>query len=191
MRLGALASSWSARCKRAPVHRRDCDALQRNERLQPLLRPQPFGRHVDLRKRRERRSGIGADLVVRSAARRAEHVERVAFVEREDVRARITELLREQKRKQRRFAAAGRSDDQRVADVADVQVQTKRRCAGRRRVGKRRALRRIERTRLLRKSRPDARERQQIGEVERVQQRAGGCWEIRGRAASLRTPRPR
>ena len=175
----------------APVHRRDRDALQRNERLQPLLRPQPLGRHIDLRKRRERRPGIGADLVVRATARGAEHVERVAFVEREDVRAGIAELLREQECKQRRFAAAGRSDDQRMADVADVQVQTKRRCAGRRRVGKRRAVRRIERTRLLRESRPDGRERQQIGEIERVQQRPADVRKRHARATSLRTPRRR
>ena len=126
---------------------------------------------------------VGADLVVRSAARGTEHVERVALVKREDVRVGIAEMLREQERQQRRFAAAGRSDDQRMADVADVEVQTKRRCARGRRVRERRAVRRIERARLLRESRPDGRERQQIGEVERVQQRSA---DIRNAVAGQR-----
>jgi hypothetical protein len=115
--------------KRFAGARRHRDALQRDERFEPLLRPQPFRRRVDLRERRERRPGVSADVVVRTAARGAENKERVALVKREDLRARIAEVLRKQERQQRRLPASRRPDDQTMADVADVKVQTKRRVA--------------------------------------------------------------
>ncbi len=54
---------------------------------------------------------------------------RVPFVEHEDARIGVAAKLQQQGREQHRFADASRTDHQRVADVADMRHQTKRRGA--------------------------------------------------------------
>src|SRR5439155_17116388 len=59
-----------------------------------------------------------------------------------------------------------RSQDERVPNVAQVEVQSERCRAGRRGVEQRGAALRVGGVRVALESRPDARERQEVGEVQ-------------------------
>ena len=87
--------------------------------------------------------------------------DRAAKVEGEDLASRIAPELKRDKREQDGLARAGRSDNQRVTDIADMQRKAKRRAAFGLAVKQRR------RTKMLVPFRPcpDRRERNHVGEV--------------------------
>ena len=71
---------------------------------------------------------------------RAGRARRAALVEQDDLGADEAAELQGEHRQQHRLAGAGRTDDQRVADVADVQVEPERRRAARLRQHQRRGI---------------------------------------------------
>ena len=95
----------------------------------------------------------------------------------------IAPELHRDDREQGRFAGAGRAEHQRVADIADMQVEPKRRGAGGRRVQQRRRARRVEWARIDGVAGPHAGQRHEVGEVEGVDQRPADVAASGGRAS--------
>ena len=89
---------------------------------------------IDVAQRAKRQIGLRAGKVIELPAQRLrQHPDRVAAVESENLCARIAEPLRRDQSERRRFAGAGRPDDQRVAEIGNMQVEAERgRAAGRR-----------------------------------------------------------
>src|SRR5205807_2835546 len=79
--------------------------------------------------------------------------------------------LRHEEPDERGLTRARWSKDERVPDVAHVEVQSKRCGAGRRGVEQRRTTLRVGGARIPHESRPDTRERQKVGEVQGVEHR--------------------
>ncbi len=103
-----------------------------------------------------------AEVVPVAPHRQRGRPDRAAEVEGEDLCIRIAPKLKRDEREQHGLASAGRPDDQRVADVADMQRKAKRRAAFGLAVKQRR------RTEMLVSFRPcpDRRERNHVGEVQ-------------------------
>ena len=93
---------------------------------------------------RSRAGASSADVVVPAAAGIDRGPHRAALVEGADRGPGIAQRLHGDRAEQRRFAGAGRAEDQRVADVADMQVDPERGRAGGRGVQQRRGARRVE-----------------------------------------------
>ena len=82
---------------------------------------------VDVAQRAEREIGLWAGKIVELAARGfRQHPDGVAAIKREHLGARIAEPLGGDQAESRGLAGAGRSDDQRVAQVGDMKVEPER-----------------------------------------------------------------
>ena len=110
--------------------RRDADLLARQDRGDPFRRPAAFGGIVDSRQRlqgdrlgrvfRER----AAEIVPVAAHGERRGADRAAEVEGEDLGAGVAAELQRHQRQQHRFAGAGRADDERMADIADMEARS-------------------------------------------------------------------
>src|SRR3546814_10058877 len=97
------------------------------QRADPFGGPRPFVSAVDMAQRLEG-NGIAALIVLAAkpermmctAHRQHRGARRKTFVEDIDLRACVASELEREKRKQHRLARAGRLDDHRVADVANM-----------------------------------------------------------------------
>src|SRR5438093_889215 len=105
---------------------RGLDALQGQEHLQPFLRPHTIRERLERREwiEGQRTLTLTKDVVVLGAARVGEYVGRVVLVKEEHLRAGIPEELGHKQPDQRRLARARGPEDERVADVAHVEVQS-------------------------------------------------------------------
>ncbi len=147
--------------------RRDGHAFAGQEGFDPFRRPGLFDIFVDPRQGlqshglfrvfRER----AAEIMPVAAHGERRRPDRAAEIEGENLRAGIAAKLQGHQSQQHAFAGAGRPDDQRVADVADMQRETEGRRAFRPGEEQRR---RIEMIIALRPG-PDRRERHHMGEV--------------------------
>ncbi len=95
----------------------------------------------------------------------------IAFVEGEHLRFFVAKLLCDQRGQQGGLARAGRPQNHGMPQIARVQTQTKRSRAIGLGVQQRRAGRRIERARIAVRPSPNRRERQQMRQVQGVDQR--------------------
>ena len=122
--------------------------------------------------RRERQGVIvRARRKIQPADRPGERVEGFSFLEGEDRHARIAQQLRGQGCQQHRFTGACRAEDQGVPDIADMQIQAERRGAARHAVHERRRFGRVEIARRGFAARPDRALRQQVREIQGVDER--------------------
>ena len=110
--------------------RGDGDGLAGEQRRDPFGGPGALAGIVDAGKRLQGDRlgeviGEGAAEIVPVAAHRERRgPDAAAEVEGEDLRAGITAELQRHQRQQHALARAGRADDQRVADIADMQART-------------------------------------------------------------------
>jgi hypothetical protein len=141
----------------------DVHALLQQPALDPSGGPGAPVLAVDARERLERDRIVRAEVVVLAAQAQDRGAQRAAHVEREHARARVTPELHRQRREQHRLAHAGRPDHERMADVADVRHQAE----GRGAIGACDHQRRAVEVGVALRSRPHRRERQQVREVER------------------------
>ena len=137
----------------------------------PLRCPAPLGRVVDpaQRLKRERLAAIGAESqrMMRAAHRQNGGARRESLVEDIDLAVRVTAELERDQREQHRLARAGRADHQHVTDIADMGGEAKRRRSGGAGVEQRRAVEML----VAHRTRPDGRQRHQMREVQRVDER--------------------
>ena len=113
--------------------------------------------------------------------------DRAAEIEGEDLGARIAAELQRHQRQQHGLAGAGRTDHQRVADVADMEGEAERRRA----FGPRKEQRRRAEMLVPFRPRPDRRERHHVGEVQGRDRRLADIGvDVAGQASRAR-PRPR
>src|SRR3546814_2776634 len=112
--------------------------LMGEQRRDPFGRPGAFVAAIDMAQRLERDSARLAIMVATKAERMvcATHrqhrgARRKSLVKYIDLRTIVASELKCEQREQHRFAGAGRSDDQHMADVADVRAEPKQcRAAG-------------------------------------------------------------
>jgi hypothetical protein len=115
----------------------DGDALFGQDRRDPLGRPGAFGGIVNLRERLERDAVVycirqaAAEIVPVAAHRERRCSDRAAEIKREDLGVPIPAELKRHERQQHRLAGAGRTHNQGVADIADME----RKPEGRRTLG--------------------------------------------------------
>jgi hypothetical protein len=113
--------------------RRNRHAFAGEDGRHPLRRPRPLGRIVDRcqRLQRNRPSGItrqsAAKIVPVAAHRERRRPDRTAEVESEDPGIGVAPELQGHQRQQHALAGAGRTDHQRVPDIADMERQPERR----------------------------------------------------------------
>src|SRR5579863_750240 len=100
-----------------------------------------------------------------------QHTGRVALVEEEDLAIRDRSEVDRYGAERDALATARRAEDGGVAGIVDVEVEAKRGAAGGRAIAERRGVLRIVGTGIGLESRPDAGERQDIGEVLGIDQR--------------------
>ena len=131
-----------------------------------------------------RAAAVARHVVVPAAAGIDRGPHRPALVEGADRDPGIAQGLQRHRAEQHRFAGAGRAEDQAVADVADVQVDPERRRAGRGAMHQRRRAGRIEGAGVFFAARPDAGQRQQIGQVAGVDHRPADVRDACGPAAT-------
>ena len=108
-----------------------------------------------------------AEIVPVAAHRERRGADRAAEIEGEDLRAGVAAELQRHQRQQHALAGAGRADDQRVADIADMEREAERRRAFRPREEQRRRLEML----IPFRPGPDRRERHHVGEIERRDRR--------------------
>ena len=164
----------------------DGDSLHGNKRFDPLgcPCPVPVGRKLGQRAECERTLPC-PDLVVIAAGGFGQRVERLAFIKGEDLRRFVpAELCRDQ-RQQGRLSRPRRPEDQRMADIVDMQVQPEgRRAAGD--LHQRRGIGRIERAWGGRAARPYGIDRNEVGEIACVYERFANIGVgIAGQAAEI------
>ena len=105
--------------------------------------------------------------MMRTAHRQHRSPRREALVEDIDLGARVAAKLERQQREQDRLAGAGRADDQHMADIADMGAEPERRRAAGLGVEQRRTVE----MGIADRPCPDRRQRHQVGEVERMDDR--------------------
>ena len=155
------------------VGRRDLNALKPEKDLEPALGPDALLGAVG---RGQRIEGellvlVSRDVVVVPSGGVCEDEAAVALVEGEDLGPWVAKELRHHQADQRRLPGARGADHQRVAHVGHVEVEAEG--------GRPRGVRVEERgaplqevgTRVLLEARPDARRWNQVGEVQRVDER--------------------
>ena len=108
-----------------------------------------------------------AEVLPVSAHRQRGRADRSAKVEREDLRILVAAELHRHQCQQHRFAGTGRSDDQHVADIADMEREAKRRRTFSAREEQRRGIKML----IACRPRPDGRERDHMREIERRDRR--------------------
>ena len=120
---------------------------------------------VDIVQRLQVRSGVTAKIHLRPAHSEYGCARRAPLVEHKDLSAFIAGPLHRQERQQDGFPRAGRSDDQCVSNVADMQIKPERRCAfslGRDQGG-------ASQVHILGVASPDRRDRDHVREVKCMQ----------------------
>ena len=137
------------------------NALEVEEDLQPFGSPSSLTRAGDACERAEIQAvdSFGGDVVVVPACRTHERHRRATLIEGEDLRPGISEPLRLDEAEQGALAGSGRSDDERVADIAHVEVQAEGRRPTGGRPKERRALGREGRAGVGRQTGPDTGDR--------------------------------
>ncbi len=142
------------------------NGLPRQDRAEPFGRPGALGWIVQASERLERDQRVvgqaSAEVVPVAAHGQRRGADRSAEVEGEHLRAGKSVLLALMALQFRRYAGAGRPDDERVADVAHVQGKPER-C---RRLGLAGEQRRAAEMVVPFRARPDRRQRDHVGEVE-------------------------
>ncbi len=108
-----------------PRDRIDGDAFSRDQAGQPVLRPGAFADIVDVAQRLKLDGGFvirkrAGEILPVATTGDGRTADRAAEVEGEDLRARIATKLQRHQRQQHGFARPGRTDDQRVPDIADM-----------------------------------------------------------------------
>ena len=153
--------------------RADLDPLAAEQPGDPGSGPDPLGIFVDPRQRLQR-DGQGvlareraAEIVPIAAHGQRRRPDRAPEIEGEDLRTRIAAELQRHERKQHALARAGRPDDKPVADIAHMGGEAERRRPRGLRVEERRTVQMI----VPGRSRPDGRERDHMGEVQRRDRR--------------------
>ena len=130
--IGAEASEVSAVQMCSFTSGRDGDAFARQDGADPVGRPGALRRIVDAGEWLERdtvRASLGqaaAEIVPVAAHGERCRPDRAAEVEGENLAAPVAPELQRHERQQHRFAGAGRTDDKRMADIADVQGKPER-----------------------------------------------------------------
>ena len=109
--------------------RGDGDGLAGEQRRDPFGRPGALAGIIDARQRLQgdgRARVVGqraAEIVPVAAHGERGRADRAAEIEGEDLRAGIAAELQRHQRQQHALAGAGRADDQRVADIADMEAE--------------------------------------------------------------------
>ena len=149
----------------------------RRSRLQTVGAFDPVARKSEIAfgfkgcKRRKPDAALAAKIVMAAANPIGQSQKRTALVEGGDLGVGIAQELRRDHGEQRRFSSARRPENQRVADIRDMEVEAERRGA---RGGSKQERRRILRKQgigVQRKARPARGERQQICEIETMDER--------------------
>ena len=107
------------------------------ELRQPVSSEACAGIRIDVLQRLEAWRVRAAKVDMRAAHRKGCRAGRPALVEYEDLGVFIALPLQGEEGEQHRFARAGGPDDQRMADIADMQVEPEGRCAIRLRLDER------------------------------------------------------
>ena len=166
--------------------RRDGDALARQDVDDPVGGPGALGNVMDARQRLQRHGGrravgqVAAEIMPVAAHGERCGADRAAEVEGENLIVRIAPELQRHQRQQHRLAGAGRADHQGMADIADMERKPERGRA----LGLAKEQRRRTEMLVSFRARPDRRERDHVGEIERARPAAGGHWRRHGRAAT-------
>ena len=108
-----------------------------------------------------------AEVMPVAAHRQRRGPDRAAEIESENLGARVAAELQRHQRQQHGLPRAGRSDDQGVADIADMEREAERRRALRPGEEERRLLKML----IPFRPRPDGRERHHVGEIQRRDRR--------------------
>ncbi len=149
--------------------RQHLDALQLAQLFQPFGGPHTLSRLIDPAQwTKGQITLLARDVVVLAADRPAQRQHRIPLVEDEDLCARITKLLRRHEGQQRALSSAGRTEDGTVTKIARVQAEGEGRAPVGLGLQQRRAVWRVERTRVVLRPGPDGGQRQQVGQVESV-----------------------
>ena len=171
--VGALHEPLERRVDLLALLRSDGHLLQGQQVLDPFRGPDPDGGLVDVGQGAEGQvvALVAGDVVVDAAHGVAEREGAVALVEREDLGARVAQELGGDESDERGLSRARGSDHHRMAHVGDVEVEPEGRGAGRVRVEEGRGAGRVEGAGILLEPREDRGRRDQVGEVQRVQER--------------------
>ena len=153
--------------------RRDDDRLAAEDGGDPFRRPGALRGIIDCGQRLQR-DGLGrivrqraAEIMPVAAHGERGRADRAAEVEGEDLASRIAAELQRHQRQQHGLAGAGRTDHQRMADIADMQRKAKRGRSLRSREEQRRCAQML----VSRRPRPDRRQRDHMREIERRDRR--------------------
>ena len=153
--------------------RRDADLLARENGGDPFRGPAALGRIVDQRQGLQCH-GLGriagqsaAEIVPVPAHRERGGTDRTAEVEGKNLGTGVSAELQRHQCQQHRLAGAGRSDHERVTNIADVEAEAERRRAFGPREEQWRRLEMI----VARRTGPDRRERNHVRDVERRDRR--------------------
>ncbi len=138
-----------------------------HDRFQPLGGPGALCAIVDPSEglKAQHVDAPGGEVVVPGPAPVGQGPHRVPDIEDEHLRLRVAEELGGEQREQHRFAGARLSEHQRVPHIGIVEVHAERGGPRTRGPKERRALRWVEGARVRSQPGPDARHRQEIGEV--------------------------
>ena len=146
----------------------DGHTLGSKDRMEPFGSPVPLGRLIDPRERLQHDGAspvageAGAQVLPVTAAGQRCCPDRAAEIESEDLRAIIAPELQGHQREQHGFAGPGRTDDQRMANIADMKREAERGRA----LGPGIEQRRRPEVRIPFRPGPDRRERDHVGKVE-------------------------
>src|SRR4051794_14099427 len=137
------------------MSRRERQPIQLAQSFDPSDRPREVGIVIDMAQRAECEVRLRAGQVVELTAHcLGEHPDGVAAVESKDLRAGVAEPLRGYQSETRRFAGTRRTDDERVPEVGNMQVETKRSGTARGGVKQRRAMLWHQRARVVAQTSP-------------------------------------
>ena len=170
---------------------RDRHRLAREQGRDPIGRPGALAGVVNASERLQS-DGLGdivrqraAEVMPVAAHRKRRRADRTAEVEGEDLRSGIAAELHRHQRQQHALSRVRRSDDQGMADIADVKRKPERRRAFRLCEERRRALE------MLVPFRPGPPRTASYGRDSRSRSAAAGRWRRHGRAGCRARPRSR
>ena len=124
VRVGESCNSQHGFGDGVPMLRAELQAVQFAEDLDPAHCPLNIRVVVDVAQRAKRQIRFRAGQIVELAARSLrEHPDGIAAVKSEDLGAWISEPLGRDQTERGRLAGSGRPDNQRVAEVGDMQIE--------------------------------------------------------------------
>ena len=144
---------------------------RRRSRLQTVGAFDPVARKSEIafgfkdRKRRKADAALAAKIIVAAAHPIGQSQKRTTLVEGRDFGAGIAQELRRDHGEERRFSSTRRPENQRVADICDMEVEAERGGARGGSKEERRRILRKQRIGVEREARPTRRERQQVREI--------------------------